>query len=180
MKPTTRRTRRVCPSLNSDHRLPGNQSLRRENDLILILPRRKVMRRRLITPARYFFRIILFINPLIADLCFPLAGPPSHRKRHNLTKSLGLSRTLSDSSTSRASNRHSSVSHRSILQQAWHVVTTVDAFYDSDEEDIDESARHAYAMRLQVLADFHQNAAGPHLPSSVTSNERHLISSSHA
>ena len=28
--------------------------------------------------------------------------------------------------------------------EAWHVVTTVDAFFDSDEEDIDESARHAY------------------------------------
>ena len=36
------------------------------------------------------------------------------------------------------------------------------------------------AMRLQVLADFHQNIAAPHLPSSVTSNEHHLISSSHA
>jgi hypothetical protein len=62
--------------------------------------------------------------------------------------------------------------------EAWHVVTTVDAFLDSDEEDMDEPARHAYggssrhpasmsagpsidfsifpAMRLQVLADFHQ------------------------
>jgi hypothetical protein len=58
------------------------------------------------------------------------------------------------------------------LLEAWHVVTTIDAFLDSDEEDIDESARYAYgtpspsmipgpvrtcllsfsAMRLQVLA----------------------------
>jgi hypothetical protein len=29
--------------------------------------------------------------------------------------------------------------------EAWHVVTTVDAFLDSDEEDIDEPARHAYS-----------------------------------
>ncbi len=29
--------------------------------------------------------------------------------------------------------------------EAWHVVTTVDAFFDSDEEDIDEFARHAYS-----------------------------------
>ena len=57
------------------------------------------------------------IKPVIADLCIPLAGPPSHRRRHHLPKSLGLSRALSDSSTSRASNRHSSGSHRSILQR---------------------------------------------------------------
>jgi len=30
--------------------------------------------------------------------------------------------------------------------EAWHVVTTVDAFLDSDEEDIDEPAQHAYGM----------------------------------
>jgi len=65
------------------------------------------------------------------------------------------SRGLSESSTSRTSNRHSSAPHRSIIQQAWHVVTNVDPFLDSDEEDIDESARHAYTMRLQVLANFH-------------------------
>jgi hypothetical protein len=81
--------------------------------------------------------------------------------------------------------------------EAWHVVTTVDAFFDSDEEDIDEAARHAYgllphhpitllpdlslsAMRLQVLADFHQTIASPHLPSSAAMSERHLMSPSHA
>lgn len=32
------------------------------------------------------------------------------------------------------------------FSEAWHVVTTVDAFLDSDEEDVDESARHAYGM----------------------------------
>jgi Ino eighty subunit 1 len=85
-----------------------------------------------------------------------LGPPPSRRRRPNPTKRLDPSRTLSESSTSRTPNRHSSVPHRSVLQQAWHVVTTVDAFLDSDEEDIDEPARHAYAMRLQVLADFHQ------------------------
>ncbi|KAH9968716.1 hypothetical protein BC827DRAFT_1165042 [Russula dissimulans] len=93
-----------------------------------------------------------------------LLGRPSHRRRSNPSKSLELSRALSDSSTSRASNRHSSGGlHRSILQQAWHVVTTVDAFFDSDEEDIDEPARHAYAMRLQVLSDFHQSITSPTL-----------------
>jgi Ino eighty subunit 1 len=81
-------------------------------------------------------------------------GPPSRRRR---PKTLNPSRALSESSISRLSNRHSGGPHRSILQQAWHVVTTVDAFLDSDDEDIDESARHAYAMRLQVLADFHQS-----------------------
>jgi PHP family Zn ribbon phosphoesterase len=63
---------------------------------------------------------------------------------------------LSDSAT-RTSIRQSNIVHRSILQQAWHVVTNVDAFCDSDDEDIDESSRHAYTMRLQVLNDFHQN-----------------------
>ncbi|KAI0281637.1 hypothetical protein BGY98DRAFT_958285 [Russula aff. rugulosa BPL654] len=77
--------------------------------------------------------------------------PPSRRRRPNPTKSLDP-----ESSTSRTSNRRSSAPHRSVLQQAWHVVTTVDAFLDSDEEDVDEPARHAYAMRLQVLADFNQ------------------------
>ncbi|KAI0001778.1 hypothetical protein BJV77DRAFT_1063176 [Russula vinacea] len=81
-------------------------------------------------------------------------GPTSRKRR---PKTLNPSRALSDSSISRLSNRHSSGPHRSILQQAWHVVTTVDSFLDSDEEDIDEPARHAYAMRLQVLADFHQS-----------------------
>jgi len=93
-----------------------------------------------------------------------LADRPSHRRRPNPPNPFELSRALSESSTSRASNRNSSGSHRSILQQAWHVVTTVDAFLDSDEEDIDESARHAYAMRLQVLADFHQSITAPDRP----------------
>jgi len=45
-------------------------------------------------------------------------GRPSHRRRPNPSKSLELSRALSDSSTSRASNRHSSGGfHRSILQR---------------------------------------------------------------
>lgn len=35
-------------------------------------------------------------------------------------------------------------------QEAWHVVTTVDAFFDSDEEDMDESARHAYGTSFCV------------------------------
>lgn len=67
------------------------------------------------------------------------------------------------------------LSQSDVSSEAWHVVTTVDALLDSDEEDIDEPARHAYgtlhstairsyltfvslfpAMRLQVLADFHQ------------------------
>jgi len=75
----------------------------------------------------------------------------------------------------------------SVPLEAWHVVTTVDALFDSDEEDIDEPARHAYgtptspplpnfpdrlvpdfmffclAMRLQVLADFHQSITSPTL-----------------
>ncbi|KAI9511748.1 hypothetical protein F5148DRAFT_993396 [Russula earlei] len=95
-----------------------------------------------------------------------LLGRPSHKRRHNLPTSLELSRALSEtSSTPRTANRHSNGGfHRSIVQQAWHVVTTVDAFRDSDEEDIDEPARHAYAMRLQVLSDFHQSIASPTLP----------------
>jgi Ino eighty subunit 1 len=94
--------------------------------------------------------IVLLISPL---------GPPSRRRR---PKTLNPSRALSESSISRLSNRHSGGPHRSILQrmilcsppsalsngnfssEAWHVVTTVDAFLDSDDEDIDESARHAY------------------------------------
>jgi Ino eighty subunit 1 len=138
-----------------------------------------------------------------------LAVPPSHRRRR---KPLERPRAISE-----PSNRHSSAPHRSILErmissihfphfffhlmvsfaEAWHVVTTVDAFFDSDEEDIDEAARHAYgllplhpmrsyltrlfpAMRLQVLADFHQTIASPHLPSSAAMSERHLMSPSHA
>lgn len=137
------------------------------------------------------------IRPSIMLICRP-GPPPSRRRRPNPAKRLDPSRLLSESSTSRTSNRRSSAPHRSVLQrmtifrafshlivdpytEAWHVVTTVDAFLDSDEEDIDEPARHAYgassrhptplsmsadpsipdffyfsAMRLQVLADFHQ------------------------
>ena len=94
-----------------------------------------------------------------------IVPPPSRKRRPNPAKRLDPSRTLSESSTSRTPNRRSSVPHRSILQrmtvcctisrafsqlifnsytEAWHVVTTVDAFLDSDEEDIDEPARHAY------------------------------------
>ena len=62
------------------------------------------------------------------DLSLSLAGPPSHRRRHNLPKSLELSRTLSDSSTSRASNRHSSGSHRSILQRMFPSALTFSPF----------------------------------------------------
>src|SRR5882757_8340761 len=93
-------------------------------------------------------------------ICHP-APPPLRRRRPNPTTRLDPSRTLSESSTSRTSNRHSSAPHRSVLRrmyaarafsrlilnsytEAWHVVTTVDAFLDSDEEDIDEPARHAY------------------------------------
>jgi hypothetical protein len=35
------------------------------------------------------------------------------------------------------------------LSEAWHVVTTVDAFLDSDNEDIDEPARHAYGIVIR-------------------------------
>ncbi|KAI0308055.1 hypothetical protein B0F90DRAFT_1679791 [Multifurca ochricompacta] len=104
-------------------------------------------------------------NTLEADLI----NRPSQQKRPNLSKSLDISRALSESSTS---IRHSSGSHRSILQQAWHVVTTVDAFLDSDEEDIDESARQAYAMRLQVLADFHQSSITTPTPTCSRSWQR--------
>jgi hypothetical protein len=38
--------------------------------------------------------------------------------------------------------------------EAWHVVTTVDAFLDSDEEDIDEPARQAYGASWP-LPPFH-------------------------
>ncbi|KAI9444957.1 hypothetical protein H4582DRAFT_2180901, partial [Lactarius indigo] len=86
-----------------------------------------------------------------------LLGRPTQRRKPDPLKSFKLPRTLSESSAPRASNRQPNIVHRSILQQAWHVVTTVDAFYDSDEEDMDESARHAYTMRLQVLNDFHQD-----------------------
>jgi hypothetical protein len=88
-------------------------------------------------------------------------GRPTQRRKSNLSKSFKVSRGLSDSSASRASIRQSNIVHRSILQQAWHVVTTVDAFLDSDDEDLDESARHAYTMRLQVLNDFHQDINTP-------------------
>lgn len=90
-----------------------------------------------------------------------LIGRPTQRRKSNLSKSFKVSRGLSDSSASRASIRQSNIVHRSILQQAWHVVTTVDAFLDSDDEDLDESARHAYTMRLQVLNDFHQDINTP-------------------
>ncbi|KAH9065902.1 hypothetical protein EDB87DRAFT_904102 [Lactarius vividus] len=86
-----------------------------------------------------------------------LLGRPAQRRKSDHSKSFKLPRTLSESLAPRASNRQPSIVHRSILQQAWHVVTTVDAFFDSDEEDMDESARHAYTMRLQVLNDFHQD-----------------------
>ncbi|KAH9044650.1 hypothetical protein EDB85DRAFT_1910529 [Lactarius pseudohatsudake] len=86
-----------------------------------------------------------------------LLGRPTQRRKSDHSKSFKLPRTLSESSAPRASNRQPNIIHRSILQQAWHVVTTVDAFLDSDEEDMDESARHAYTMRLQVLNDFHQD-----------------------
>ncbi|KAH9004191.1 hypothetical protein EDB86DRAFT_3072540 [Lactarius hatsudake] len=86
-----------------------------------------------------------------------LLGRPTQRRKSDHSKSFKLPRTLSESSAPRASNRQHNIVHRSILQQAWHVVTTVDAFFDSDEEDMDESARHAYTMRLQVLDDFHQD-----------------------
>ncbi|KAI9462310.1 hypothetical protein BJY52DRAFT_1166929 [Lactarius psammicola] len=88
-------------------------------------------------------------------------GRPTQRRKPDLSKSFKAPRTLSESSAPRASIRQANIVHRSILQQAWHVVTTVDAFFDSDEEDIDESSRHAYTMRLQVLDDFHQNINPP-------------------
>ena len=131
-------------------------------------------------------------------------GRATQRRKPNLSKSFRGSRLLSESSAARASIRQSNIVHRSILQrtpscsycfffliflicwlrpEAWHVVTTVDAFFDSDEEDIDESSRHAYstsrafmvyflapdfffslAMRLQVLNEFHQNANTPIRP----------------
>ncbi|KAI0257299.1 hypothetical protein BJV78DRAFT_1277848 [Lactifluus subvellereus] len=73
-------------------------------------------------------------------------GRPSQRRRPNAPKPIEISHALSESSTPRTFIGHSNGSHRSILQQAWHVVTTVDAFFDSDEEDVDEPARHAYGM----------------------------------
>jgi Ino eighty subunit 1 len=93
-----------------------------------------------------------------------LLGRPTQRRKPNPSKSFKVSRVISESLASRASVRQSNIVHRSILQQAWHVVTTVDAFLDSDEEDIDESSRHAYTMRLQVLNDFHQNINTPIRP----------------
>ncbi|KAI0274902.1 hypothetical protein BC834DRAFT_20390 [Gloeopeniophorella convolvens] len=88
----------------------------------------------------------------------PLSRPPQRKRAKPVDAALAPSET----STARAPpnlHRHPSGGFpRSILQQAWHVVTTVDAFFESDEEDLDEPARHAYAMRLQVLADFHQSS----------------------
>lgn len=97
-------------------------------------------------------------------------GRPTQRRKPDLSKSLKASRALSESS---ASIRQSNIVPRSVLQQAWHVVTTVDAFFDSDEEDMDESARHAYTMRLQVLNDFHQN-----INTSIRSRQRQQASAS--
>ncbi|KAJ8520919.1 hypothetical protein ONZ45_g2309 [Pleurotus djamor] len=44
------------------------------------------------------------------------------------------------------------VSQRSILQQAWHVLTHGDPLADSDEEFADEHNRHDYLRRLDVLS----------------------------
>ena len=57
----------------------------------------------------------LFIRPRIMPI-YP-SGPPLRKRRSNLPKRLDPSRALSESSTSRTSNRHSSAPHRSILQR---------------------------------------------------------------
>ncbi|KAF5377568.1 hypothetical protein D9615_005225 [Tricholomella constricta] len=40
---------------------------------------------------------------------------------------------------------------RSMLQQAWHIVTTTDPLLDSDEEGADEHLRYDYIRRLKVI-----------------------------
>ncbi|KAG6842491.1 hypothetical protein C0991_000017 [Blastosporella zonata] len=40
---------------------------------------------------------------------------------------------------------------RSMLEQAWHIVTTTDPLLDSDEEGADEHLRYDYIRRLRVL-----------------------------
>ena len=148
----TQRTGGVSQSPKSGCRPVGNLFLRRETDRTPI----PQWRTTLITSVHFAFDLVPIQRFTL--ICRPTV-PPSRRRRSNLPKRLDPSRALSESS----SNRHSRVPHRSILQrmtvpsfapffhlivccstEAWHVVTTVDAFLDSDEEDMDEPARHAY------------------------------------
>jgi hypothetical protein len=58
--------------------------------------------------------------------------PPSRRRRPNLAKRLDPSRPLSESSTSRTSNRHSSAPHRSVLQRMARLLHHLPRFLPSD------------------------------------------------
>ncbi|KAH0590497.1 hypothetical protein H2248_000644 [Termitomyces sp. 'cryptogamus'] len=52
---------------------------------------------------------------------------------------------------------------RSMLEQAWHIVTTTDPLLDSDEEGADEHLRHDYIQRLKVINALRRKEPTPEL-----------------
>ncbi|KAF8078411.1 hypothetical protein FPV67DRAFT_1465168 [Lyophyllum atratum] len=50
---------------------------------------------------------------------------------------------------------------RSMLQQAWHIVTTTDPLLDSDEEGADEHLRYDYIRRLKVINELRRKEPTP-------------------
>jgi len=52
------------------------------------------------------------------------------------------------------------VQARTMLQQAWHVVTTTDPLLEVDEENSDEHRRLDYTRRLDVLRRLYGNTSG--------------------
>ncbi|RDB28397.1 Ino eighty subunit 1 [Hypsizygus marmoreus] len=74
-----------------------------------------------------------------------------HRNRHHYQYSPYLRSPPHFSKSQYMSHRQMSVPRRSMLQQAWHVITTTDPVFDSDEEIGDEDVRHDYIRRLRVI-----------------------------
>jgi len=57
---------------------------------------------------------------------------------------------------------------RSMLQQAWHRVQTLDALADSDDEALDDEARQDYQQRMRIL----QSLSARMWPNSVLDRHR--------
>ncbi|GLB36350.1 putative ino80 chromatin remodeling complex [Lyophyllum shimeji] len=81
--------------------------------------------------------------------------PPSARRFHHRYSPYPESPRAADQSKHhRTSHRPRHVppaAPRSMLQQAWHIVTTTDPLLDSDEEGADEHLRYDYIQRLKVI-----------------------------
>ncbi|TFK40970.1 hypothetical protein BDQ12DRAFT_416891 [Crucibulum laeve] len=61
------------------------------------------------------------------------------------------SRNMIKGHGSEIQNTATTQEERTLLQQAWHIVTTTDPLIDSDEEDADQNARLDYTRRLDVI-----------------------------